>query len=128
MTNTLDAFTTGYVECLLWSSKDNADDSGGAPLDDNYDESDIDEQSLLEIVEQCRDFQESNAKLLARAYAARPTYDASHAGYDFWLTRVGHGSGFWDRGFGQLGDELTKAAKAYGSIDPSVSEGKVYVG
>lgn len=39
------------------------------------------------------------------------------AGHDLWLTRSGHGTGFWDRGLGELGDRLTEAAKSYGSPD-----------
>lgn len=34
-------------------------------------------------------------------------------GQDFWLTRDGHGPGFWDRGR-ERGDRLTAAAKMYG--------------
>ena len=30
------AFTIAYVEAALWSSTDNADESGGEPLDANY--------------------------------------------------------------------------------------------
>ncbi len=42
----------------------------------------------------------------------------SYAGHDFWLTRSGHGAGFWDRGLtGGLGERLTEASKAYGSPD-----------
>ena len=36
-------------------------------------------------------------------------------GYDFWLTRNGHGAGFWDRGLGERGDWLTSMSKPYGS-------------
>ena len=50
------------------------------------------------------------------------------AGHDFWLTRCGHGAGFWD------GDRpepaatvLTKASKAYGEVDLYIGDdGKVY--
>lgn len=44
-------------------------------------------------------------------------YPESYAGHDFWLTRSGHGAGYWDRGLGELGDRLTEAAKAMGSPD-----------
>ncbi len=36
-------------------------------------------------------------------------------GGDFYLTRNGHGAGFWDRGYGNIGTQLSKAAKIYGS-------------
>jgi hypothetical protein len=48
------------------------------------------------------------------------------AGRDFWLTRNGHGVGFWDRDLngrlpwrsrGNYGDLLTKLAESYGGID-----------
>ena len=37
----LDEFLDAYVTAALWSTNDNADDSGGEPLDLNYDASDI---------------------------------------------------------------------------------------
>lgn len=46
------------------------------------------------------------------------------AGHDFWLTRNGHGAGFWDRGMGKLGDRLADAARAYGSVDLYVGDDK----
>lgn len=49
------------------------------------------------------------------------TMSAAQVGHDFWLTRNGHGAGFWDRGLGALGDELTKRCKPYG-------EASLYVG
>lgn len=41
------------------------------------------------------------------------------AGHDFWLTRNGHGAGFWDRGLGDAGDTLTRAC-GHGTKYPSV--------
>ena len=40
---------------------------------------------------------------------------AELAGHDFALTRNGHGTGFWDRGLGAIGDMLTDACKPYGA-------------
>ena len=39
---------------------------------------------------------------------------AELAGHDFALTRNGHGTGFWDRGLGEMGDMLTKECEPYG--------------
>ena len=47
---TLDAFTLAYVTCALWSTYDNADESGGRPLDDNFDESDIADETLQRTI------------------------------------------------------------------------------
>jgi hypothetical protein len=41
--------------------------------------------------------------------------DAQH-GHDFFLTRCGHGAGFWDRGYGELGRKLTDASHVYGDV------------
>lgn len=49
------------------------------------------------------------------------TLSAEHVGYDFYLTRCGHGAGFWDRGLGELGDWLTGMANPFG-------DASVYVG
>lgn len=84
----LDTFTRAYLECALWSSTDNADDTGGEPLDRNYSEEDIAPETLAVIVADCRDFQESFGPYIER--------DLSQAGHDFWLTRNHHGAGFWD--------------------------------
>jgi hypothetical protein len=43
--------------------------------------------------------------------------DLSHAGHDFWLSRNGHGTGFWDRGFGAVGDSLDAHAETFGTFD-----------
>lgn len=32
-------------------------------------------------------------------------------GHDYWLTRNGHGAGFWDRGLGEVGDKLSELCK-----------------
>ena len=51
------------------------------------------------------------------------------AGHDFALTRNGHGTGFWDRGLGTLGDLLTERAKAFGEQNAFVDDdGKFQVG
>ena len=133
----LDAFTRGYIECMLWSSTDESNEQGGEPLDANYDEDDLTVDSLRDIVSVCQDFQQAQAALLEAAYKPKewiaekqqfdkPDYDAAHAGHDFWLTRNGHGAGFWDRGLAQ-GDALTKAAKVYGECHPMVHRRKIIV-
>lgn len=43
---------------------------------------------------------------------------AEQCGHDLWLTRNGHGVGFWDRGYPvALGDALTRAARLAGERD-----------
>lgn len=46
---------------------------------------------------------------------------------DFWLTRNGHGVGFWDRDVGAVGDRLTKACKKFGETYLYVGDdGKIH--
>jgi len=116
----LDAFTTAYLECALWSSTDESDESGGEPLDANYGLDDLSLETIQGAIDDCAAFQAANADDLA-------DLDDEQSGHDFWLTRNGHGAGFWDRGLGALGDRLSKACKPYGSVDLYVGDdGKVY--
>ena len=113
-------FLDAYIECALWSSTDNSDESGGHPLDDNYGPEDLSPEALAEFKRDCEGFQESNTADLAGI-------DPEQAGHDFWLTRNGHGAGFWDRGLGERGERLSKASKVYGSVDLMVgSDGLIH--
>ncbi len=59
----------------------------------------------------CIDFALAHFPLLAQVELTQ----AFRHGQDFYLTRNGHGTGFWDRGYGDVGKRLTEAAKIYGS-------------
>jgi hypothetical protein len=115
-TMNLDQFLQSYMVCALWSST--GDD--GEPLDDAYGPDDIAPACRASMRETCADFIAANAADLAE-YCERMRSEqwsgAERAGHDFWLTRNGHGAGFWDRGLGKLGDRLSAAAKVYGSVD-----------
>lgn len=105
-----------YLECALWSSTD--DD--GEPLDREHGTDSIDAGTRADMLSDCRDFWASN-------YADLHTMEPDQAGHDFWLTRNGHGAGFWDRGLGQQGERLTRAAKIYGGVDLYVGDdGLIY--
>lgn len=110
----LSPFVQAYITCALWSSTDNSRDDGGDPLDDNYDYSDLSPECIATMVKDCESFQEAHADDLEGL-------DSSQCGRDFWLTRNGHGVGFWDRDLGELGDRLTLACEPYG-------EAYLYVG
>ena len=110
-------FKTAYVDCALWSSTDNADESGGEPLDKNYDVRDIDDASLSVMGEDCDDF----VAFCEREGIDLSVGDDEQNGHDFWLTRNHHGAGFWDHGYAN-GDALTKAAHSFGSVDLYVGD------
>jgi len=126
----LDAFTVAYLECALWAETDNADESGGEPLDANYVISDFASEAVKKAISDCRRFQEDNAELLQKAEYGHPGYtDDEMAGHDFWLTRNGHGAGFWDGDLpGDIGDKLTNACKAFGECWITVGDdGRLYI-
>jgi hypothetical protein len=115
---TAQTFFDAYVTCALWSStQDNGD-----PLDDDFGPEDIAQETLSKMRADCEDFSAANAELLAQAG------DDSQNGHDFWLTRNGHGAGFWDRGYAEsIGNALTDAADAYGGCDLYVGDdGRIY--
>jgi hypothetical protein len=123
-----DAFTQAYIVCALWSSNDESNDRGGDPLDSNYDATDIAPETLATMVADCARFQAENAIDIDRAIAFPSVsyYDTSRAGHDFWLTRNGHGAGFWDRELGEVGARLSDASKAFGSFDLYIGDdGKI---
>jgi hypothetical protein len=134
----IDIFTRHYLIAALWSTNDESTPAGGGePLDANYVLEDIHPDTVTEAYEDCQDFQQSNDALLLVAYQFyRGNGNANHpdagsaeacAGHDFWLTRNGHGVGFWDRGMGPVGDRLSEAAQAYGSVDLYVGDnGRIY--
>lgn len=121
----LDDFTQGYIEAAFWTSEDEIGESGFH---------DLAPEALASIKADCAAFQKMASADLAKSYDYAPfDYDAAHAGHDFWLTRNGHGVGFWDRGFGGLrtetvGGRLSRDAKSFGNSDLCLGDdGKVYV-
>jgi hypothetical protein len=125
--NTLDDdFLRGYLHCALWLGTDESDDSGGDPLDQHYDLDDFAPESVAKALAECEAFQEANAADLEEFYEIWPISPdgdskEAFAGHNFWLTRNGHGTGFWDRQAGAVGDRLTEACGAW-------AERNVYIG
>jgi len=101
----LDEFTRGYIEALFFTEEAPGVDSeefetpeyqaadGSIPGDVGF--SELAPDALAKIMRDCAAFQAAAAPLLALAYER--DYSEEQAGRDFWLTRNGHGAGFWDR-------------------------------
>ncbi len=126
----------GYIEAALWSSTDNADESGGEPLDKNYSPSDVAASSVRSMKKDIVKFLRGNAKVIDkythhRKYKNEDGTIWEHLGHDLWLDRNGHGTGFWDRdydGHDEIGEALHEGAKILGSSDMYVGDdGKIYV-
>jgi hypothetical protein len=128
--NTLDRATRecleravrGYIDCALWSETDSETE---APLADRFTADDVSFGSRENMTDDVYAF------LSACWYAELDlsALEPEQIGHDLWLTRGGHGVGFWDRGLGDLGERLTEIAHAEGSVHLWVGDnGRVYYG
>lgn len=118
----MDAFTASYLESALWSSTD--DD--GTPLDDaKYSETELAPETITRFKSDCAQFRANNAALLEQASEYQSEVRQAH---DFWLTRNGHGAGFWDGDYPkELGEALTRAAKTFGECNLYIGDdGMIY--
>lgn len=114
----IDTILLHYQIAALWSSSHD----NGEPLDDQYDVSDIAPDTAQQMREDVTDFVNANAALLKESGQSE-----EQIGHDFWLTRNGHGAGFWDRGLGEVGDKLSDACKPYGGVYLYVGDdGKIH--
>ncbi len=110
-----DAFTRGYVEAMFFADIDTPDHET-----DGMRPADLSAGSVARIVFDCARFQRRSLELLCKAYETG--YSEAQAGADFWFSRVGHGVGYWDRGLGELGDDLHAAAQAMGERNVYLSD------
>lgn len=130
----LDEFIEAYIECALWSTNDESTPGGGEPLDQNYGFGDIAPDCLAAMVADCKRFQDHNREEietwdLVRICGCPPLPSPDEmAGHDFWLTRNGHGAGFWDGDWGEkIGKQLTDACREYPEVCLYVGDdGKIY--
>jgi hypothetical protein len=110
----LDEFTVGYLEAAIWADSaepgESADD-GRVPS--GADLFDFAPEALKQAADECATFQARHANDLIEA-SEKYSRPLEHSGHDFWLTRQGHGTGFWDRGMGDVGQRLTEGAKDFG--------------
>lgn len=103
-----DAFTIAYLEAAEWcdvnqEAREYEDDESyprtkaGKPVKVRG----WSAQAKAQAIADCAAFQRDHAADLAICYTGAHSngndYDESSAGHDLWLTRNGHGAGFWDR-------------------------------
>jgi len=125
----MDQFVQAYLECAMWSSTDESRDDGGDPIDANYGFEDFAPETVTKAERAC-------ALFLGMAQPLMDAEDNRHsarwnneemAGHDFWLTRNGHGAGFWDGDWTTHGNALTTICKVFGECSLYVGDdGKVY--
>ena len=126
----LDAFLDAYVEAALWSTNDESDESGGEPLDANYGQDDLAPETLAKIRADCAAFLAHRLGGRLIAIAERLVSEGKwslpagvgcsiveYAGHDLWLTRCGHGCGYWDGDWpAGIGEGLDKLAHEFGEV------------
>jgi len=119
--NALDDFTRGYIEALFFTNSGNNEDE----LNDAC-FSDFADETLVAIMKDCDAFQAINRALLISAVNSFG-YGIRCAGNDYWYTRNGHGTGFWDRDLESIGDALTAACENRETDAYVGDDGKIYL-
>ncbi len=113
--------TAGHLSMVDWDSDETQEavregtSDGTIPGDSGW--GDIQPESAERAQIDVFNFEAEARALLDAAYARG--YDRHQAGRDFWLTRNGHGAGFWDRQIldaDDLGDKLSAIARTYGEV------------
>jgi hypothetical protein len=92
--------TLHYLICALWTNEF-----------DNDNVHDLPKETWDAAAADCFKFVRRYWNLIQKSGV-----DAEHTGHDFWLTRNGHGTGFWDRDEldDKLGRLLTEASEEFG--------------
>ena len=118
----IDQVVAGYLEYQLWTQQDydHEDRISDVRLDANYSVSDISPEYVENVRQELTEFVTAHPLAVRMYLAHRTSYDF---GGDFYLTREGHGVGFWDRGLGELGDYLTNQTDLYGAADELWDDG-----
>ena len=117
----LDDFVRGYVEAATWTDLivDGQEETGSEPH--QYGPSDLAGASYTAVLIECLNFVEANEADLDEYCEHVEIVDGdspeAYAGHDFYLTRAGHGVGYWDRRMGELGERLTEAVKRTGYVE-----------
>jgi hypothetical protein len=115
----MDGFLRAYIAAALWSTTDESTPEGGDFLDENYGPEDLAPETAAQMEADCASFRAENAQDIEGREA--------QAGHDFWLTRCGHGAGFWDGDWLEAGDRLTEACEKYPEVGLYVGDdGLIY--
>ncbi len=116
----LETFTRGYLAAAFYTS---TNESNQEPLDCNFSVPDIGDAKRIEMKADACKFYLMFAEAWRGAWIefvkecdVAPGDEDQQAGYDFWMTRNGHGVGFWEDADweAETGKKLTAGAEAFG--------------
>jgi hypothetical protein len=119
----IDAFTQQYLETAFWTEeerlREEAAENGLDPIAHDYGWS---SEALERAQQDCDNFRKEAQPLLDQAG------DDEQNAHDFWLTRNGHGAGFWDRDYpAEVGAGLSQICERYGGITAYLGDdGEIY--
>jgi hypothetical protein len=88
-----------YLICALWTSE--------------LDFKELSEVSLPSLCQAKKDIDLFVKKAGSLLYGLTE----EQIGHDLWLTRNGHGAGFWDRNLGEIGNKLTKICEEFKALN-----------
>lgn len=148
-TDIINKILMGYIEAALWTEEESLRDEQGDDSvydDDDEDEDDTELDKLIRLTSQLnnkgivsfsREDIESDSLIDAYIgikkfiqlcgedliHRAINEFGAEQLGHDFWLTRNGHGAGFFDRGYDDEDENiLMKASRDMGSVDLYIND------
>lgn len=109
-----------YLETAVWADAEEGVDTDGL---------DFDEQSIGAARNDVREFYTKTKQITDKINTREDDNFWRMFGHDFWLTRNGHGAGFWDKPetYGEAGDELSDIASSMGQRYVTVDDRKIYI-
>lgn len=121
--DTLSELVTSYMVTALWSSND-----GDKNLYEAHTILDISPETRATMKADCEKFLEDNFDLIFGEGMPVAAGSGVMAAHDLWLTRCGHGAGFWDGDWPEpAATKLTEYAEKLGNVDLYVGDdGKIY--
>lgn len=97
-----------YLACAAWTGQD--------------EQAEWSQEARERATEDLRAFIADNAGVIMLARMRRPDFEDGQVAHDLWLTRNGHGAGFWDRDLGPAGDVLAERARELGECEAYLGE------
>lgn len=116
-----------YIRTALWATTDDSD----TQLDKNYRSTDLADGEFDKVQDLVSQFISHAWSRLGQVSPPVQQWDRKQylrAMHDFFLTRNGHGAGFWDGGWPEAeGKILTAVANSFGESQPYVGDdGLIY--
>lgn len=115
----LESATLQYLDTAKWADSEDGNDEWSLAIWSNA--------ARNEALEHVTDFV-NYVESIHPGLIALLNLTADDIGHNFWLSRQGHGTGFWDRGWGEVGDTLHAAAKTFGKVYIYVHDGLIEFG